>query len=224
MIKVNDFFTEDASERWFTESYDIEPVHDKLKSAGYTIVDRERLGTDYKDMMAPFETIELSFSKKEPVPPSNFRTAMMLGQSFHLEKTEKEGVCMKDVLDEWMQLLRGDEKYLMSLIPKSYLFATSSSVAFDDIENITRSWVIDCFIGVFDSTHEIVFVYAEEWGMVYVGFATSNVPPKFDLVQDVFEAKTRSGYVKANQAVTAGQRERIEEYYQKVVIPVMERG
>ncbi len=123
-----------------------------------------------------------------------------------------------------MQLLRGDEKYIMSLFPKSYLFATSSSVSFEDIENITFSWGVDCFIGVFDSAREIVFVYAEECGMVYVGFATSNVPPQFDLVRNVFEAKTRSGYVEANQAVTAGQRERVEEYCQKVVIPVMERG
>ncbi len=225
MIKVNDFFTEDASDMWFAESYGrTDPVHDKLKSAGNLIVDRERLGKDYKDTMAPFDIVDLAFGARVPVPPSGFRTAMILGRIIDLKKTEKEGICMKDVLDEWMQLLRGDEKYIMSLNPKDYLFATSSSVSFEDIENITYSWVIDCYIGIFDSAHEIVFAYNEEWGMVYVGFAMSNVPPQFDLVRDVFEAKTRSGYVEANQVVTAGQRERVEEYYQKVVMPVTERG
>ncbi len=137
MIKVNDFFTEDASDGWFSKSLGrTGPIHDKLKSAGYSIVDRERLGVDYKDMMAPFDTAEFPYSKNESVPSSNFRTVMMLGRAFDLKKTEKEGACMKDVLDEWMQLLRGDEKYIMSLFPKSYLFATSSSVSFDDIENI----------------------------------------------------------------------------------------
>ncbi len=77
MIKVNDFFTEDASDGWFSKSLGrTDPIHDKLKSAGYSIVDRERLGTDYKDMMAPFDIVDLAFGARVPVPPSGSRTAM----------------------------------------------------------------------------------------------------------------------------------------------------
>ncbi|PID62718.1 MAG: hypothetical protein CSB44_03110, partial [Gammaproteobacteria bacterium] len=93
MIKVNDFFTEDASDMWFTESYGrTDPIHDKLKSAGYSIVDRERLRTDYKSLTAPVDMVDFSFGARVPAPPSGSRTAMILGRTIDLKKTEKEGI------------------------------------------------------------------------------------------------------------------------------------
>lgn len=219
MINVSSFFDKDASDLWFTTDSRLGSVHEKLKNRGFTIIDRVTLNSDYHDLQAPVCTVNLSYYNEIPAPDPRLTNTFIMGRAFNLNKTKLNDMGLNELLSDWMQSMPGKDKYVMSLFPKSYLLAKSDSINFDDIWGITREWGIDCFIGVFDDSQKMMFVFAEEYGVVYLGFDPSMVPNNFAEVSTVFDGVVKDGFVDKCRYFTSGDPARLEEYYRSVIVP-----
>jgi len=219
MLDVIDFYNDDASEKWFTTKYLKASIHAQLESNGHTIVDRLTLDSRYPELKAPVTTINLSYADKISTPLPGLVTTFILGRAQNLKTTEQNGIQIGDLLTDWMQSMPGKQRYLMSLNPTSYLFTKSNSVTFDDILNVTRTWGIDCLIGVFDETQKVMFVFAEEFGVVYACFDSSIIPDKFGLVSDIFSDVVARGFAQEISNKTSGDSARLEEYYRSIIEP-----
>ena len=219
MLKVSDFYADSASEQWFTTpSRKNGSLHDQLQARGFTLIDRPTLESDYQNLVAPLETVDLSYAESIPTPTPGYKSAFFTGYAFEIRKNKFKDRLISDVLNEWLNTTLGDEKYLISLFPKSYLVTKARTIEFDDIFNITRAWDLDCFIGVFDRTGKTMFVFSQEFALVHVSFDPNNIPAEFDNVSELFD---NAGFV--NDVVgRGGNRERIEEYYKTVVKPFIQ--
>lgn len=220
MIRVSDFYVDSASEQWFTTpSRKSGSVHEQLKARNFTLIDRPTLKADYQDLNAPVEMVDLSYAVSIPAPTLGFKTTFMPGYAYEFRRRKFKDRMLSDVLTVWMNSTLSNEKYLMSLFPKSYLLAKANSIDFDNIFEITRLWSVDAFIGVFDKTGKAMFVFAQEYGVVHVSFEPSNVPAEFDEVSDQVD---KAGFLKDMQGRTGGDPDRIKEYYNTVVKPVIQ--
>lgn len=163
--------------------------------------------------------VDLSYVNSVPTPTPEYSTIFLAGYAWELASKNIDGKPLSEILSEWMQNRLDGKKYLMSLMPKSYLVATSDTISFDDIFMITKEWNLDCFIGVFDESHNAMFVFNEEFGTVHVSFNPANVPTNASDVSGQFEKVLKKGFVNDCKASTGGNRERLEEYYQSVIEP-----
>lgn len=221
MINVNEFYDSSATEQWFTMQLRQGSIHDNLKSRGFTLIDREKLRSEYKDLKAPVSTANLSYANKIPAPHPNFEHQFILGRAYDLKSGRQGSKAVSELLTNWMETMPGDTHYLMSLHPSSYLLAKCKSVTFEDIFNITRVWGVDCFIGVFDETAKMMFVYAEEYGVVHVSVDPSMELTKKEDVKNKFDSDVREGIVKKLEYITSGETIRLNEYYKAVITPYL---
>jgi len=217
MLTVSDFYTDSASEQWFTTaSRNKGSLHEQLQARGFTLIDRSTLESDYQYLSAPVKTIDLSYAASIPTPTPGYKNAFVTGFAFEIRKIKFKDRLLSDVLTEWLNTSLDEDKYLMSLVPETYLLAKAKSIDFDDIFNLTRGWDVDCIIGVFDSAGKAMFVFAQEYGVVHVSFDPDNIPLEFADVSSLFDS---DGFVKDAQGRTGGDPDRIDEYYNTVVKP-----
>ena len=216
MLKVANFYNASASDRWFTMSSPRKvALHDQMEARGFTLIDRLSLESTYKDLCAPVNTIDLSYTKSIPTPTPGFRSAFFTGRAYEIRKKQFQDRMLSDVITEWLNTTLGSEKYLMSLAPETYLLAKTTRIDFEDIFMITRGWDIDCIIGVFDSASKTMFVFAQEFALAHISFNPDNLPAEFTEVSAQFNSESFVTELTAR----GGKLDRVEEYYEAVVKP-----
>jgi len=219
MLDVSTFFKNDASDQWFSMEVSGQSAHEYLEAHHFNVIDRKALTSKYSQVRAPVGLMNLSYTLSMPTPTNEFRWVFIADYNWALRTKEINGKSAPDILTAWMRMMTGPTKYVMSLVPKTYLFATTDSVSFEDIFAISRRWSIDCCIGVFDDSMKTMFVFNEEFGTVYVGFDPDHVPLNVDDVSAQFDQVLEGGFVDECRGRTGGDRDRLEEFYQSVVAP-----
>jgi len=219
MLNVSRFYDENATDEWFTMVLREKSVHEKLISKGFTIIDRKTLNSDYSSFEAPVGITNLSYADSIPTPTPGFISTFMMGYSYQIENTLCNDKKLSEILTEWMAAMPGKNKYLMSLFPKSYLFAKSESITYSDVFDVALEWTPDCFIGVFDDSKKMMFVFSEEFHVTHVSFDPEYLQPGMSDISDKFKSVLNKGFVKDCAGRTGGNRERLEEYYCSVIQP-----
>lgn len=216
MLNIAEFFNTSASDQWFTTSFaKDDTLHEQLEARGFTLIDRPTLESNYKDLCAPVNTVDLSYALSTPTPTPGYKSAFAIGHAFEIKKRKFKDRMLSDVITDWLNTTLSEEKYIMSLFPDTYFLAKTDSIDFEDIFNITKGWGIDCFIGVFDRSSKAMFVFAEEYTVMHVSFDLNNVPAEFSAVSDQFDS---TGFI--TEATARGASlERVEEYYKTVIKP-----
>ena len=79
--------------------------------------------------------------------------------------------------------------------------------------------LINCTIGIFDDSSKAMFVFGEEFGLIYAGFHPENVPKEFDAVSGIFKKVLERGYVEDSWDRGVGQRHRLTEFFEQAVKP-----
>ena len=79
--------------------------------------------------------------------------------------------------------------------------------------------LINCTIGIFDDSSKAMFVFGEEFGLIYAGFHPENVPKEFDAVSGIFKKVIERGYVEDSWDRGVGQRHRLAEFFEQAVKP-----
>lgn len=222
MQKISDFYEPLASSQLFTTHFPGgTSIHDQLKERGYTIIDRPTLESSYQDLHAPVATVDLSYAKSIPTPTSGYKTAFFVGHAYETKAAKFKNRALADVISEWLDTTLDGDKFIMSLVPETYLLAKSESIVFEDIFKISNGWGIDCIIGVFDKAGNSMFVFAEEFALTHISIATSQLPAEFDEVSGLFDSVETKGVVRELQGRIGGDVERVKEYYEKVVKPFL---
>jgi len=219
MVNVSKFFDESATDESFARVLREKSVHEKLILNGFTIIDRNTLNSEYSSLEAPVGIVNLSYANSIPTPTPGFVSTFMMGYANQIKNTRSNNKYLSDVLTDWMEAMPGKNKYLMSLFPKSYLFAKSRSITYNDIFDVALEWTPDCFIGVFDETQKMMFVFSEEFNVTHVSFDPKYVQSGMSDISDRFNLVLNQGFVEECIGRTGGNRERLEEYYKSVIEP-----
>ena len=222
MINVSTFFKPDATEQWFNVpavSSGGLSVHEMLRERGYNIIDRNTLQSGYADLHAPINMVDLSYAPSIAVPAPGYENTFVSGYAWEVRKLDLDGAPLTDTLDKWLLAMPGRRKYVISLAPETFLCVETESVTFQDIFAITRNWSINCSIGIFNDSSKVMFVFGEEFGLIYAGFHPDHVPEEFDKVSSIFEKVIERGYVEDSWDRGVGQRHRLEEFFEQVVKP-----
>ena len=219
MLNVSSFFDKNATDESFTRVLREKSVHEKLVSNGFTIIDQKTLDTEYASLEAPVGIVNLSYANSIPTPTPGFVSTFMMGYAYQIKNTQCNDKYLSEFLTEWMEAMPGKYKYLMSLFPKNYLFAKSKSITYNDIFDVALEWTPDCFIGVFDDSKKMMFVFSEEFHVTHVSFDPRYVQSGMSDISDRFKLVINDGFVSDCKARTGGNRKRLEEYYQSVIVP-----
>lgn len=216
MLKVNDFYKTSASERWFNlPSRKRDSLHAQLEARGFTLIDRPTLKSEYKDLCAPVGLVDLSYASSIPKPLLGYRSAFSVGHAYEAKEKQFKDHTLSDVISKCFTSTLGEEKFLMSLSPETYLFAKTSSIDFEDICTTIREWGVDCVIGVFDKAGKAMFVFSEEFAVTHISLDPDNVAIEFAEISNSFDS---IDFVKATMG-RGGSKERMEEYFEAVVKP-----
>ncbi len=219
MVRLSEFYKDNASDQWFSTNYGKLSVHDDLRNRGYDVIEQNELDTLHSDLTAPFGIVDLPFKDSIPVPLKEFSNAFLSGRAFDLNQAQYFQRKISDLLTEWMTTLSGGNNYLVSLFPSTYLVAKSKSITFDDVFMVTRTWGIDCFIGVFNESNTAMFIFSQEFGWANVSFKQSCAPPELRGLANEFRQKLDDDIVRLHWDYMGGERSRHQAYYQNAIEP-----
>lgn len=221
-MKLSDFYKKNASDQWFSTPSKRGSIHQLLEKRGFSIYSRPGFIEKYSDLEIPVNVTELSRGSSLPSPLPDFQTTFIAKYHFEFKGIEFDGKFLSDITSNFMKLMPGQEKYLVSLHDSSYLFAVKEEITFDDVFTVARSWSIDCFIGVFDSSQKMCFVFDAEFGVAYFSFATDYLPSDIKEFSESFNATFENDFVQNGVKRTGADPGRIAEYYEKVVLPAIQ--
>jgi len=189
-----------------------------LLAKGFTIIDQATLLNDYSKLKMPIENVRLSWHNAVPRPIVKYSNSFLAMYPDDLETIEYRGEKLSDLVTRWMSLMPGTEKYLVSLNESNYLFTVSNKIKVDDVLCVANSWNIDCFLGVFDDSQTMMFVFDVEFGVVYFSFDPSHIPEGYDRVAEHYCKQFEKEFVQDAEIRTGADADRVLEYYQKVYV------
>ncbi len=223
-MKIVDLYNDDASDFWFALKKPKGSIHENLKSNGFRIVEREELGSTYANLEVPAEWVQLSWGSTLPCPNPQHCTTCIAHYPDELTSATFANEPLDKILNRWMASMSGQEKYIVSLSAKDYFFATAPKVCVEDVLTVSSVWKIDSFIGVFDDSGMLMFIFDIEFGAIYLSFNQSVQPAGIEDFSATFNEAFREVFVRDAKLRTGANPARAEEYYRKVALPAIDRG
>lgn len=214
---IANFYSSDASTFWFELETQNGSAHANLSDLGFKLITKKSLEVEYSNVTAPIEIKSLSFGRSLPLPCSSFTTACIAKYAKELKESKWQDQTLDAVLNDWMRSMPGHNKYIASLNPENYLFATSSSASLEAVLAVQKSWNIDSYLAVFDDTAEVAFIFDHEFGAVYVSYGATTKPKSFEAFAHRFNNEFKSSFAYDAKVRTGADPARAQEYLQVVV-------
>jgi len=82
-------------------------------------------------------------------------------------------------------------------------------------------WELNAYVGVFDASATMMFVFDAEFGVVYCSFDPACLPENFEDFAKTFNARFAEVFVRDARFRTGADPVRAEEYYRRAFAPVM---
>lgn len=218
-MKLSEFYTPNASDQWFSSPTKGGSIHQRLAERDYSVLSQTDFLANYPDLSIPLKKTELSWGSILPSPLTDFETTFIAKYHFEFRETEFNGKLLSEISNELMRLMPGSEKYLVSLNDSDFLFSVTDKVEFEDVFIVAIDWDIDCYIGVFDSSQKMCFVFDAEFGIAYFSFHPDYLPDGIQEFTESFNSEFEREFVQNGKFRTGADPERIAEYYEKVVLP-----
>lgn len=122
---------------------------------------------------------------------------------------------LSELVSKWMGLLPGKAKYLVSLNPDDYLVTTCEIIKLEDMLAVARTWKIDSWIGVFDESCTMSFIFDIEFGLAITSFDPSCTPDGYTEFSRTFNSEFKEVFVRDAKIRTGADSLRVEEYMEK---------
>lgn len=215
-MKISKFYNQSASEDWFDKRYGEPSVHESLKERGFRIVDRQRLQSDHSEQEMPTEQAVFSWGGNFPCPPSNFKNTFLPKELFELRNSTFKTQKLSVLISNWMRKVPTQEQYLISLNQDNFLVTTADNIDFEDVFVVSRSWNLDSWIGVFDKSCTMSFIFDLEFDVVIASFAPSSVPDGYEEFSRFYNDEFREVFVRDAKFRTGADPSRAQEYMDKI--------
>jgi len=125
------------------------------------------------------------------------------------------------LIDRWMGLLPCATRYLASLEESNYLFSVADRVTVADVHEVTGKWDLEAFVGVFDESNTMVFVFDGEFGCIYMSCVTERMPDGFEEFANIVNAEFQEVFVRDAKLRTGADPARAEEYFRVALEPAI---
>ncbi len=215
-MKISKFYTDDASEQWFNKNYGKPSVHDALADKGFEIIDRKTLLTTYAEQELPTNQLQFSWGGSFPSPKENYTNTFIAKEIYEIGKTKYQSEYLSELLSKWMRCMPKGKKFLISLNPKNYLVATAKLIEYSDVFTVYRTWNLDSWIGVFDKSCSMVFIFDVEFGIVITSFAPATAPEEYEEFSHFYNRDFREVFVRDAKSRTGADPSRAQEYMYKI--------
>jgi len=220
-MNIASIYRKDASEQWFELEYGSRSVHDNLRHRGFEIIGRPLLLSSYAQLTIPIDRAELSWGAILPCPLKGRSTAFVAAYPYDLKSMYHDGESLESLVNRWLGMMPCQTKFLASLHESAYLVSAARSIAIADVHEVTGIWNIDAYVGVFDESSSMIFVFDVEFGSVYVSFDDNCLPDGFEDFARVANAKFRDVFVRDAKFRTGADPARAEEYFRVALEPAM---
>lgn len=218
-MKLANFYDDDASEQWFSEQYNKLSVHESLLQKNFQIINRESLHQTVGELEVPISLAAMSWGGRIPYPKEGCTNTHIARQMYDLTADMHESQSLSKILSNWMQAYLKDTKYLISLHPAHYLVTTADKIEFDDVFTVSKAWSIDCFLGVFDETGSVVFIFDTEFWVTTASFTSMPLSVEIQAFSKKYNDEFNEIFIRDNHLLSHADPKRTQEYFDKAISP-----
>lgn len=217
-MKLANFYDTDASSEWFTKKFSKMEmaVHDLLRQSDYQIVEKEMLQRDFGDVEIPLSLASMSWGGGIPRPAEGRCSTFIAKEMAYFKKDTYKSQSLSNILSTWMQEKLTGTKFLVSLNPAQFLVATSNDIEFVDVFTVSRTWSFDSWIGVFDDTQSILFLFDIEFSVVIISCDPTIVSDEMKSFFNDYNSEFEEIFVRDAKFRSGIDPLRAQEYFDKV--------
>lgn len=215
-MKISNFYTNNASEQRFNKKYGKPSIHDELTLRGFNVIDRKTLSNSFVEQELPTNQLPFSWGGSFPSPANNYTNTFLAKEMYEVGKSKYQSDLLSELFSRWMRLMPAGQKFMISLNPQHYLVATAESIEYSDVFMVYRTWNVDSWIGVFDKSCSMVFIFDIEFGVVITSFDPATAPEGYEEFSQFYNDEFRNIFVRDAKLRTGADPSRAKEYMDKI--------